>query len=172
MSRSSSCANPDDTSKVTLETILTHSVGLPPYAYDNLLEAGQAPIDILSKYAGVRPTCAPGDCFTYQNVTFNIIATAIERVTGKTYEQELRARILDPLGMTATTLGRAGLTASGNWAKPHKRAGMTWIPTDGEAALLQRAGRGRGQLQPQRHEQVADRADGRAAGRAAPGHPR
>jgi beta-lactamase class C len=121
---------PADTAAVTLETILTHSVGLPPYAYDNLLEAGQAPVDILSKYASVRPTCAPGECFTYQNVTFNIIATAIERVTGKTYEQELRARILDPLGMTATTLGRSGLVSTGNWAKPHKRAGMTWIPTD------------------------------------------
>jgi beta-lactamase class C len=121
---------PADTAAVTLETILTHSVGLPPYAFDNLLEAGQAPLDILSKYATVRATCAPGDCFTYQNITFNIIATAIERVTGKTYEQELHARILDPLGMTETTLGRAGLTSSGNWALPHKRTGMTWIPTD------------------------------------------
>jgi beta-lactamase class C len=121
---------PTDTAAVTLETVLTHSVGLPPYAYDNLLEAGQAPFEILGKYASVKPTCAPGDCFTYQNITFNVIATAIERVTGKTYEQELHARILDPLGMTSTTLGRAGLTASGNWAKPHKRAGMTWIPTD------------------------------------------
>jgi beta-lactamase class C len=121
---------PADTSAVTLETILTHSVGLPPYAYDNLLEAGQAPSDILSKYGAVRPTCAPGDCFTYQNITFNIIATAIERVSGKTYEQELHARLLDPLGMTATTLGRAGLMSTGNWARPHKRAGMGWVPTD------------------------------------------
>ena len=121
---------PADTSAVTLETILTHSVGLPPYAFDNLLEAGQAPLDILSKYATVRPTCAPGECFTYQNITFNIIAAAIERVAGKTYEQELHARLLDPLGMTETTLGLAGLKSSGNWARPHKRAGAGWVPTD------------------------------------------
>lgn len=117
---------PAATEAVTLENVLTHSTGLPPYAYDNLLEAGTAPLEILSKYSAVKLTCQPGECFTYQNTMFNMIAPAIERVTGHTYAAEMQARILDPLGLTTTSLGKVGLTATGNWAKPHRRKGESW----------------------------------------------
>jgi beta-lactamase class C len=113
-----------DTAAVTLEDVLTHRVGLPPYAFDNLLEAGTSPLDILGRYNAVRPICGVHDCFSYQNTTFNIIATAIEQVTGKSYAAELQERLLDPLGMTTTSVGRRGLTSTGNWAKPHRRRGQ------------------------------------------------
>jgi beta-lactamase class C len=119
---------PSDTAAVTLEDVLTHRTGLPPYAYDNLLEAGVSPDEILSRYKSVRPTCGVHDCFTYQNTTFNMIATAIEKVAGRSYEAELQARILDPLGMTATSLGQSGLISTGNWARPHRRSGSDWYP--------------------------------------------
>jgi beta-lactamase class C len=119
---------PADTAAVTLEDILTHRVGLPPYAYDNLLEAGTAPLEILSKYKAVKPICGVSDCFSYQNTTFNMIAAAIEQASGLSYTAELRKRILDPLGMTATSLGMRGLTETGNWARPHKRSGQQWYP--------------------------------------------
>jgi beta-lactamase class C len=117
-----------DTEAVTLEHILSHRTGLPPYAYDNLLEAGTPVIEILAKYKSVRPICPVGDCFSYQNTTFNMITPAIERASGKSYAMELQTRILDPLGMTSTSLGRNGLTRTGNWARPHKRDGLDWIP--------------------------------------------
>ena len=118
-----------DTQAVTLEHVLTHSVGLPPYAYDNLLEAGTPPKDILARYGSVKPTCKPGACFTYQNTTFNIIADAIAKEAGRTFEQELEARILKPLGMTTASLGRREFMATGNWARPHRRAGDGWAST-------------------------------------------
>lgn len=120
---------PGDATRVTFEDVLSHRTGLPPYAYDNLLEAGEAPRKILSKYGSVRQTCSPGECFTYQNVAFNMIATAIENASGKSYAAELHARILDPLGMKTASLGRHELMATGNWARPHKRAGQSWIAT-------------------------------------------
>src|SRR5690606_8433629 len=95
---------------------------------DNLLEGGMAPLEILSKYKAVRPICGVGDCFTYQNTTFNMIASAIEQASGLSYTAELRKRILDPLGMTSTSLGQHGLTATGDWARPHKRNGTNWYP--------------------------------------------
>jgi len=116
-----------DTQAVTLEDVLSHRTGLPPYAYDNLLEAGTPPKDILAKYGSVKPTCKPGTCFTYQNTTFNIIADAITKETGRAYEDELQDRILKPLGMTTASLGRNGLMATGNWAHPHRRAGDDWV---------------------------------------------
>jgi beta-lactamase class C len=120
---------PGDAQKVTFEDVLSHRTGLPPYAYDNLLEAGTPPSQILSKYAGVKQTCKPGECFTYQNTAFNMITAAIEKGSGKSYAAELHARILDPLGMKTASLGRAELMSTGNWARPHKRVKMTWVPT-------------------------------------------
>jgi beta-lactamase class C len=117
-----------DTAAVTLEDVLTHRVGLPPYAYDNLLEAGTAPLEILSKYKSVRPICGVSDCFSYQNTTFNVITNAIEKVSGRSYDLMLQSRILDPLGMTATSLGKKGLMQTGNWARPHRRRGLDWYP--------------------------------------------
>lgn len=121
---------PADTAAVTLEDILTHRVGLPPYAFDNLLEAGTAPLEILSQYKSVRPICGVSDCFSYQNTTFNMITTAIEKVSGRSYDLLLQSRILDPLGMTATSLGKKGLMQTGNWARPHRRRGLDWYPVE------------------------------------------
>jgi beta-lactamase class C len=119
-----------DTAAVTLEDVLTHRVGLPPYAYDNLLEAGTSPLEILSKYKSVRPICGVSDCFSYQNTTFNVITNAIEKVSGRSYDLMLRSRILDPLGMTATSLGKKGLMQTGNWARPHRRRGLDGYPVE------------------------------------------
>jgi beta-lactamase class C len=117
---------PGDAARVTFEDVLAQRTGLPPYAYDNLLEAGTPPKQILSQYAKVKQTCAPGECFTYQNVAFNMIATQIEKATGKSYGAELRDRILAPLGMKTASTGLYELTATGNWARPHKRVGDGW----------------------------------------------
>ena len=121
---------PEDTARVTLEDVLSHRVGLPPYAYDNLLEAGRLPSVILAEYAKVKQTCSPGECFTYQNVAFNMIADAIEKATGRTYAAELQTRIFTPLGMKTASIGLAQLKSTGNWARPHKRVGQqNWAPT-------------------------------------------
>lgn len=120
---------PAATASVTVEGILSHQTGLPPFAYDNLLEAGTAPLDILAKYAGVKPTCQPGACFTYQNTTFNMITAVIQAAAGDTYESELARRVLKPLGMKTASFGLDGLRATGDWAQPHVRRDATWRPT-------------------------------------------
>jgi beta-lactamase class C len=119
---------PGDAARVTFEDVLAHRTGLPPYAYDNLLEAGTSPKQILSKYGSVRQTCSPGECFTYQNVAFNMIAAQIETATGKPFAAELRDRIFVPLGMTTASTTLQDLSATGNWARPHRRVEDTWMP--------------------------------------------
>lgn len=107
------------TQAVTIEDILSHRVGLPAFAYDDLLERGVAPLDILTRYALLKPACQPGQCFAYQNTTFNMIASVIERATGEPYADRLRKRIFEPLGMRTASLGLDALKAGGDWARPH-----------------------------------------------------
>ncbi len=118
----------EHTQSVTVEDILSHRAGLPPFAYDDLLEAGMAPLDILSKYATVKPSCPVGQCYGYQNSAFNMVATVIERSTGEAYVDRLKRRIFDPLGMKTASTGSQGLVSTGNWARPHVRKGDVWVP--------------------------------------------
>jgi len=125
-----SLRNRADTRAVTLEDILAHRVGLPPYAFDNLLEAGVAPLRILAEYSKVDPICRPGSCYSYQNSTFNMIATAIERSSGKAYADRVAERLLRPLGMLRSGFGRENLMSDADWARPHVRRNGKWRATE------------------------------------------
>lgn len=107
--------------QATLTDILSHRVGLPPYAYDNLLEAGTPVKDILPKFRSVKPICKVGRCYAYQNITYNLVGDALASAYGAPYEELVRDRIFTPLGMRTASLGAEGLEATGNWARPHKR---------------------------------------------------
>ena len=121
--------SPEETDAVTIEDILSHRTGLPPYAYDNLLEAGVPPPDVLGRYAELKLSCPVGRCYAYQNSAFNMIATVIEKATGKPYADELRTRVLEPLGLKTASVGLKGLMSTGNWARPHRRLHDVWTST-------------------------------------------
>lgn len=108
---------------VKLEYVLSHRLGLPPFAYDNLLEAGQPVERILDRLTSLRPLCRIGECFTYQNVAFSLIEPAIARATGEPYAQAVEDRIFRPLAMPRASIGLDRLTEDSNWARPHVRNG-------------------------------------------------
>ncbi len=107
----------------TLEHVLSHQLGLPPNAYDNLLEHGLAVNEIWSRLNGVKPICSVGACYSYQNVAYSLLEPAIERAAGAPYAQVVRSSLLEPLGMTTASVGIDGLLNSASFAKPHRRRG-------------------------------------------------
>ena len=106
---------------LTLSHLLSHRTGLPPNAYDNLLEAGVAPNAILPQYRKVKPICSVGQCYAYQNVAYDIAGRALAETYHEPYADLVRERLFTPLGMKTASLGLASLTASPDWARPHKR---------------------------------------------------
>ena len=115
----------------TLEMVLSHRVGLPPYAYDNLLEAGVAPSEILRRYRDVDLVCRVGRCYAYQNVVFNIAASAVAVAGGGEFEAVVGERLFAPLGLSGASFGMASLKATDNWARPHRRRrGGPWRVVD------------------------------------------
>jgi beta-lactamase class C len=107
--------------RLELGHLLSHQTGLPPNAYDNLLEAGTPVADIYPKYKGVKLICPVGGCYSYQNITFDVAGLAVSSAYGSPYDEVAAARIFRPLGMTRTSIGEAALYAGGNFARPHKR---------------------------------------------------
>lgn len=106
---------------LTLGHLLSHQTGLPPNAYDNLLEADVPVDEILPKYKGVKLICPVGKCYSYQNIAFDIVGRALSSVYELPYEALAEERLFAPLGMTTASVGEEGLARHGNWARPHVR---------------------------------------------------
>lgn len=106
---------------LTLAQLLSQRTGLPPNAYDNLLEAGVAPAAILSQYRKVTPICPIGTCYAYQNVTYDIAGRALAETYHEPYADLIAERLFTPLGMKTASYGVSALTQSADWARPHLR---------------------------------------------------
>ncbi|HEV2567475.1 serine hydrolase domain-containing protein [Sphingomonas sp.] len=103
----------------TIADILSHRVGIARNANDGKLESGADPKALRMALATLQPACAPGTCHTYQNIAFDTVSEIVEKVTGQSYQNEVRRRLFAPLGMQTASLTRAGLMASRSWARPH-----------------------------------------------------
>ena len=105
----------------SLRDVLSHRLGIWRNAYDDRLEGGIDPDIIRGQLGGLTQVCPVGACWSYQNVAFDSSAEAIERGTGKTYEEALQSELFGPLGMRHTSVNRAGLEGAQSWAHPHSR---------------------------------------------------
>ncbi|WP_299650738.1 serine hydrolase [Sphingomonas bacterium] len=107
-------------SGVTVADLLSHRLGLPRNAWDDRLEAGDDPTVLRSQLSTITPLCLPGTCYSYQNVAFDTASEIVEQVTRQSYAKTARETLFAPLGMTNTSIGRAGLEGSASWARPHR----------------------------------------------------
>ncbi len=125
-------ATPEHARQLRIRHLLGQSTGIVPNAYDNLLNASQGLDQILPRFAEVKPMCAPGSCYTYQNVLFALVEPAMESSTGHSYDQLLVERVIDPLDMRTASVGIAGYRSASDRASPHARRmrGGPWWPTE------------------------------------------
>jgi beta-lactamase class C len=105
--------------RATVGDLLSHRLGLYRNAYDNKLEEGQDPSVLRSSLAELNATCAPGTCWSYQNVAYDASSEMVVRETGLTYEQAVRRYLFNPIGMTSGSVSLAGLESNRSWARPH-----------------------------------------------------
>jgi beta-lactamase class C len=104
----------------TWRELISHQTGLPPNAYDNLIEAGRPADYVRARLAEVDLICPTGQCYTYQNVAFNAVEALIEEATGLDYEAAVKAFLLDPLGLETAGFGAEHLENAESWARPHR----------------------------------------------------
>ena len=120
-------SRPGASSHITVADLLSHRVGLPHNAYDRSLERYVDYRTLTHKLAEVPLKCPPGTCYAYQNVAFSLIGDIVFAATGDFYSQEVRQRLLKPLGMNDASLGLEGIESSARWAKPHVRGRGGWV---------------------------------------------
>ncbi len=97
----------DTGEQVTIHHLLTHTSGIPSYTnltnfFRDLSRDPYTVDEFVEKYCSGDLEFEPGSRFSYNNSGYFLLGAIIEKVTGKTYEEVLKERILDPLSMKNT----------------------------------------------------------------------
>ena len=112
--------------RITVLHLLSHKAGLPR----NLNFSSYTGDDVLAlrKRAGERelarvPRHTPGTEFEYSNLGYIIAGAVVEKVTGHSWEESIRAKILEPLRMTTAHFGGTGTPGQMDHPWPHTSDG-------------------------------------------------
>ncbi len=101
---------------VTLLDLLTHRSGLPANVSPVLtisLEHSSAPVmeqrqRVLESLLAGEPTAKPGERFLYSNAGYILVGAMLEARLGRSWEDLLRANVLDPLALRSAGFGPPG----------------------------------------------------------------
>ena len=96
--------------------LLTHSTGLVAQAGTYIPNLGYNRDDIYRMFRYIEPVYPFREKFAYNNITFIIAARIIETVTSKSWEDNIRERIFNPLDMSSSVPGSDGYRAAGKKA--------------------------------------------------------
>lgn len=117
-------SDPWTTREVTVRDLITHRGGLPNADY--LWTGGDNSRDeVIRRIRFIPPAYSFRAGYIYHNVMYTVAGAVIEAVSGMTWDDFLRRRIFQPLGMTRsfTTLEEA--VTKDNRAQPHGRQNDT-----------------------------------------------
>ena len=94
-----------DSPRITIRHLLTHSEGFPednPWGDQQLSETEERFTRMLR--GGIPFSTAPGTAYEYSNYGFAILGRVVSAVSRQSYDDYVTKNILQPLGMTSTTL--------------------------------------------------------------------
>ena len=113
----------ENTAKIRISHILSHSSGTPYHSFTNLVEAGLPVAEIATRFHEVTPQNEPGLQYSYQNAMFALSEEVILKATGQDVKLALQNRFFNPLGMCTASMNLESLTQADNVALPHGRGG-------------------------------------------------
>jgi CubicO group peptidase (beta-lactamase class C family) len=118
------------TEPVTLHHVLSNTAGIVTDYYDQPHSTGKGAFETWFTAHGPLPQpVAPGALFKYSNVGFGAAAAVIEKVTDHAFDEELRDRVLAPMGMTTATLD-ASAAMQGDHATGHGTLGGSKVESE------------------------------------------
>ncbi|MBA7546086.1 D-aminopeptidase [subsurface metagenome] len=110
------------THNFNIQDLLTHRSGLGLGAGDlQKWPSGSdfTMIDILTNFQHFKPVSAFRTKYDYDNILYLVAGEVIKRVSGLSWEDFVKERIMDPLGMDNSYTVPVSMTGSDNLATPH-----------------------------------------------------
>jgi CubicO group peptidase (beta-lactamase class C family) len=111
------------TRELSLRDTLSHRSGLGLGAGDLLFwpDTDRTREDVLRQTRFIRPASSFRSRYAYNNLMFVVAGEVVRAASGRPYDDFVRERIFDRLGMTATRFGNHGLAPDANLASPHSK---------------------------------------------------
>src|SRR5687768_666088 len=117
-----------DSQVLNIRHLLTHSEGFPednPWGDRQLAQPDKTMREWMR--AGIPFSTSPGTAFEYSNYGFAILGQIIAKASGRSYEDIISDRILNPLGMNSSTFEMSAVPQD-RIALGYRRDGSTWKP--------------------------------------------
>ena len=111
--------------EMTIRDLLTHRSGMGLGEGDLLFwpHTTFTRDDIIYRLRFMKPASSFRSRFAYDNLMYIAAGQIIPAVTGKSWEEYVRERILVPLGMNTTNLSNAAFRPGDDYAFPHSKLG-------------------------------------------------
>jgi beta-lactamase class C len=109
----------EETQKLTLANVLSHTTGLPYHTYTNMVEEGEGITTLLGRLKDVKLSAGVGKEYSYQNVGYSIIGEVMKSITGKGYDTLLQEKVFAPLKMRDASANYFSIAENTNHATPH-----------------------------------------------------
>jgi CubicO group peptidase (beta-lactamase class C family) len=111
------------TREMTIRDLLVHRSGLGLGAGDLLFvpRTNLSRAESVRRLRYIKPATSFRSGFAYDNILYMVVGQLIEAVTGETWEQFTRERVLVPAGMLRSTSDNTRRFATENRAEPHAR---------------------------------------------------
>ncbi|MCU1593195.1 MAG: beta-lactamase [Frankiales bacterium] len=111
---------PNRHSGLTLRRLLSHTSGLQREAGDQWITLSQP--DLHAELEAAEAVLPPRTAHHYSNLGYALLGAVVAKVTGGTWEAALQSRLLDPLGLTRTSLAPTAPHAQGYLVDPYADA--------------------------------------------------
>ena len=120
-------------SGITIRHLLTHSSGIVDY--ESLLPDTQTvqihDRDVLRLLSAIDTVYfKPGEQYRYSNSGYALLALIIEKASGQSFAEFLKARIFTPLGMKRSVAFEEGISTVSNRAFGYSRTDTGWVFSD------------------------------------------
>ncbi|MFO0942525.1 MAG: DUF6265 family protein [Pirellulales bacterium] len=112
------------TREMTVRDLLCHRSGMDTFSGDLLwYDTNYTPDQIIERIRFLKPVSSFRSRYGYQNLMYITAGKIIEQVSGQSWAEFVRGRILKPLGMNQTTTSIKDI--KDNYASPHNKSAGT-----------------------------------------------
>lgn len=112
---------PESWRPVTIHQLLSHTGGVPDYeavvGFD-FYETDAGAKEVLAAVRDMPLDFEPGSSFHYSNTGYYLLSLAIEKASGQSYADYMKAEIFKPAGMTQSSVGGVGARGMASGYKP------------------------------------------------------
>jgi len=109
----------EQTGRVQVRHLLSHTSGLPRHAYTNLVEDGLTLDRIIPRFSQVPLIAKEGELLSYQNAAYSAIEKVLEVQTNTDFNTLLEDKLFKPLAMNYSSASYDSIRFSANRALPH-----------------------------------------------------